>query len=960
MKLRRKFRKKDKAFIKSYKFKDLSCDIIIANIFPMVHSMQQEDENYIFRRFYPVKVIWNRKLIKRKNQSYYNNVNLQFRVNNNKSKMNLGTADSAETIRINGLINIPFQPPSYHYFKQLWEMKIGDPFDIQMMRNILTVSKNVFNKTTLVPIPKITLLSNNQQVIIIGDLHGSLDDLKNIFIRNLDTTLLDLRNRYIFLGDFIDKGPQNVAVALLIILLKLHNPYKVFICRGNHEDSFIGSSTNISKIFKKNSLSRELILNFLKQWYKIDLFPNRNQSGVEIQYKNQIHTLLDNRGVGDILDLFKDTFKSLAYGYTLFYRYSWNFGVNIGHKKILCIHGGIAFGQLMTEAQTQMIPITPPQPKGERAKRVSRIPIKLKPVKILRTYSKYVYNQEFITSNNNLTRSLLNTDVDLHYINNFIPWKQINQKKTKQSKSTGEYRYFKDVALQRGIQKQQQMDLSSPTTRLRLPNIEILEKMAREKRSIDRDILTNGLLWSDFSDNNGINISQARYSSKEFVFPTTKRVNIQTKEEVFITTKRVKKTSGPNITSSFLDKNGLDYIIKGHQPTLGFYYRPDKRKLKIPKVNFLSFRILEKHNNRVIMIHSNSKFFPQKRITLEKDPTIEERRKIKIRLKGIYPTTKQPVQIVEKHAAHISFGGIYLNFNTWTEKLTEKDYKQNIWSISLIDGNQSGWLSPKLLNPPIAMPVINSPGYPIVIQNPFINNHGNDNKFSSLQSYNNNNNNNNSEIKILTPVTGTIQEIKEEGFTFAEGTSNSEFIQSGTRIGIYISFGDKSLFSPISGKLTWRIFNGEIEPIIVQTQTMQGLVVKDLKKKGYLEYSINSDAGYKIMLRIYVGFSDFITNEITIPSNILNNQGKESLITQNDSLGKIIIRPRNSYCRIWIPFSSELVKEKISLGQRVFAQNLDVLFHIQNPFKSEKQRRYMWLRHPRIAQRWETESKRKR
>jgi len=309
--------------------------------------------------------------------------------------------------------------------------------------------------------------------------------------------------------------------------------------------------------------------------------------------------------------------------------------------------------------------------------------------------------------------------------------------------------------------------------------------------------------------------------------------------------------------------------------------------------------------------------------------------------------------------------GIHLNFNIWTNKLT--DYKEKIWSISLPDGKQSGWLSPKLPNPPIVMPVINSPGYPILIPNPRFAKPMMMNSMiqfpviqSSIVTNHIDEEENGLKITILTPVTGTIQEIKEEGFIFAPGTPNSEFIESGTRIGIHISFGDKSLFSPVSGKLTWRIFNGDIEPIIVETKTMAGLVVKNLKKKGYLEYSINADAGYKIMLRIYVGFSEFITNEITIPSNILKNRGKESFIRQSDSLGKIIIRPGNSYCRIWVPFSPELVKEQISLGQRVFARELSVLFDMQNPFKSEKQRRYMWARHPRIARRWANEAKRRR
>ena len=45
-----------------------------------------------------------------------------------------------------------------------------------------------------------------------------------------------LQYQYLFNGDYVDRGPQGVEVALVIFAYKLLLPKFIFVNRGNHED----------------------------------------------------------------------------------------------------------------------------------------------------------------------------------------------------------------------------------------------------------------------------------------------------------------------------------------------------------------------------------------------------------------------------------------------------------------------------------------------------------------------------------------------------------------------------------------------------------------------------------------------------------------------------------------------------------------------------------------------------
>lgn len=74
-------------------------------------------------------------------------------------------------------------------------------------------------------------------LIVIGDIHGLFDPLKYLLssIENSYYSFSKKKNRYIFLGDYIDYGPNSKEVIDLLLSLEGE---KIFLA-GNHDDAFL-------------------------------------------------------------------------------------------------------------------------------------------------------------------------------------------------------------------------------------------------------------------------------------------------------------------------------------------------------------------------------------------------------------------------------------------------------------------------------------------------------------------------------------------------------------------------------------------------------------------------------------------------------------------------------------------------------------------------------------------------
>ncbi|TMW57471.1 hypothetical protein Poli38472_003396 [Pythium oligandrum] len=76
-------------------------------------------------------------------------------------------------------------------------------------------------------------------LIVVGDLHGQLEDLLTILDKN---GVPSQKTWYLFNGDFVDRGSHGVEVMMLLLTFKLLYPEFVFLNRGNHEERMINEN----------------------------------------------------------------------------------------------------------------------------------------------------------------------------------------------------------------------------------------------------------------------------------------------------------------------------------------------------------------------------------------------------------------------------------------------------------------------------------------------------------------------------------------------------------------------------------------------------------------------------------------------------------------------------------------------------------------------------------------------
>lgn len=74
-------------------------------------------------------------------------------------------------------------------------------------------------------------------VTIVGDIHGQFHDLVELFNKGG----MIPKTRYIFMGDYVDRGYNSVETFQLLMCLKLKYPAHITLLRGNHETRQITS-----------------------------------------------------------------------------------------------------------------------------------------------------------------------------------------------------------------------------------------------------------------------------------------------------------------------------------------------------------------------------------------------------------------------------------------------------------------------------------------------------------------------------------------------------------------------------------------------------------------------------------------------------------------------------------------------------------------------------------------------
>jgi diadenosine tetraphosphatase ApaH/serine/threonine PP2A family protein phosphatase len=81
---------------------------------------------------------------------------------------------------------------------------------------------------------------------VVGDLHGDFEALKYTchVMRKKKSTL-------VFLGDYVDRGPQQLETINFLLALKILFPERVFLLRGNHETPSVNSYYGFSSVCRE-------------------------------------------------------------------------------------------------------------------------------------------------------------------------------------------------------------------------------------------------------------------------------------------------------------------------------------------------------------------------------------------------------------------------------------------------------------------------------------------------------------------------------------------------------------------------------------------------------------------------------------------------------------------------------------------------------------------------------------
>ena len=178
----------------------------------------------------------------RSNSLGSNNKSIAKTQNNNNNNSNNNSNNNNNNINTDNFIE--FINHLLTFNKQLELLKSKSNININTEQPFrFNISVNVINKLCDLAYNIFTKEPNiiycNAPINVFGDIHGQFSDM----IHFLEMTGLPPNNKFLFMGDYVDRGKNSIEVCVLLFALKILYPGCIQVLRGNHE------CPNVNKLY---------------------------------------------------------------------------------------------------------------------------------------------------------------------------------------------------------------------------------------------------------------------------------------------------------------------------------------------------------------------------------------------------------------------------------------------------------------------------------------------------------------------------------------------------------------------------------------------------------------------------------------------------------------------------------------------------------------------------------------